>query len=199
MTRKARISSGSDSAAGGAPCSFGDFVVARAWWAGAPLSDLPLAEFVMRRDAPLPELVSGFLGAIGFHEDHLWLLAQPRDPVGRRRVGNRNTWWVPEAWRHMSGPAEAEPLDASTERADAFTLAELAAGDGDEAWLLFDFGDHHTFRFKFNALDANRAAARAARAALQEQGLSLPAAASREHAVVLRSTRVEQYPSFAES
>ena len=175
--------------------SLEECVLARVWWAGRPLSGKPLAEFVVPRAAPLPVLVYGLLAAIGFHEDHLWCLAHPREPVGSRRVGAQHDWSVPDHWRYIRRPADADMYEEPADYADTFTVNELAAGEDDEAWLLFDFGDHHTFRFKFNALTSNRAPARAARTTLQQAGLLLPSIADRRPVTILDATRIEQYPS----
>jgi hypothetical protein len=170
------------------------FVLARVWWAGVPLHEDPLCEFVIRRDATLSRLVYGLLDAIGFHEDHLWCLAQPTDPVGQRRVGSGHVWRATSHWRHIHSPAEADiphHLDDDAEFADEFTVDELAAGESDEAWLLFDYGDHHTFRFKFHNLHTNRAPVRVIRAAVRTGDLELPEPG---HVGVLRATEIEQYP-----
>jgi hypothetical protein len=175
---------------------FDEFVLVRAWWAGVPLHESPLAEYVVHRDAPLPALVYGLLNAVGFYDDYLWCLAHPPDPVGRRRVGIGYVSRVPEHWRHIFAPVEA---DLSDLRADDDEYAdELAAGESDEAWLLFDYGDHHTFRFKFHALSSTRASVRAARAALRSVDASLPGCEKSHVVAVLSSTHIEQYPHFDE-
>ena len=133
-------------------------VIVRVWQASAGLEVEPLAEFPIARNAELPLLVGTLLVSLGFEEEHLWCLAHPPVPAGQRTVGQRRGDWVPAEWRHFYSPAERDLFihDASAEYADDFTVEELASVDEDEAWLLFDYGDCHTFRLKFCSVVTER-------------------------------------------
>ena len=96
--------------------------------------------------------------ALGFEEEHLWCLAHPPVPAGQRKVGQRLGDGIPAEWRHFYSPVERDLFihDAAAEYADDFTVEELASADGDEAWLLFDYGDRHTFRLQFSSVATER-------------------------------------------
>lgn len=133
-------------------------VLVRVWQASAGKPAEPLAEFPIARNAELPLLVGTLLVALGFEEEHLWCLAHPPVPAGQRKVGQRLGDGIPAEWRHFYSPVERDLFihDAAAEYADDFTVEELATADGDEAWLLFDYGDRHTFRLQFSSVATER-------------------------------------------
>jgi hypothetical protein len=123
------------------------------WSDTSPLGSEPLAEMVAARTAMLDELVYTFLGGIGFTFGHMWQVRQPDEPVGQRVFGQVGRIRVPQDWRHFecSANAFAEVQgEVDPHNASHTVLDELCAGDGDEAWLLYDYGDDNTFRMKFS-------------------------------------------------
>lgn len=155
-------------------------MLARFWTAGEQLRSPTVAELVLPRRAKLPLLVSGLISSTGIDGDHLWQLRQPFGPPGRRRVPTRYAHYVPWHWahyecpEHMQLPDFGDCHDGAARNARHCPIQIVAAGEGDEAWLLYDYGECWCFRIKFHSLqETQNPHVAAAVAALRRHGRNL--------------------------
>lgn len=171
-----------------------ELVLARIWGAGISTKREPLAVLAMRRDDSLPVMVNGLLESMGWDDHHLWTVYQTQEPRGKRRIGVQYSFWPPKNALEYICPAELEfglPLfrNASIILPAAETHIDTLAGEDDEAFLLYDYGDHDCFRIKFSALDTERKVSKEYRARL----LAMAKSFSPGKAVILKSRTVQQY------
>jgi hypothetical protein len=178
--------------------AFDDLFVIDVHGAGASWRDEPLARLVVPAGSLITTVVDTFLEAITFDEEHLWQVRTPNVNLGERRVP-RGVWTAPDTWLHFEAPSHFEHGDPSLaygltpKHANRHSWNEVAA-HGDEAWLLFDYGDHWTFRIRTYDLNGGGAAAKAARVRLDTKRGALTAITQGPY-VVFR-TKIKQYETY---
>jgi transposase-like protein len=169
-----------------------------------PLTSTPIAVIAAPATTHIPEIVEALLTSIGYWDlDHLWQIRHPADLLGNRRIPINRTY-IPDNWPWYECPESfpnqyrnwtLEHLDGTRARNAAATEWNRVAVDTDDTFLLFDYGDHHTFRIKTYDLSRDTPRTRAYRRQIADN----PAwhLALTDHAILrLVTSDYQQYPGY---